>query len=314
MAMRSFLPYFVLFGLPTALLVTLALWLRDLWRRRRQQQQRWLAGDGEDGPDLSERILAARVPQDWRGRMDHGFARLVQRTGLPLSPALAVGVLALGGLALGGLLLWTGPRWAAFLGLALGPLLPLGLLALLQGRWRRRLQDQLPDAFFLLARSLRAGLSLEEALGTVGQYSLEPLAGEFRRTSGQLQLGLTVTAALELTAARLRLADFSGLVALVALHRATGGNLPLLLDRWAGSTRDRNQFRGYFRAATALARITAGALMLAAPLMLLGYWMLQPDYLIRFARSTSGMVCLGVVLALEVLGAVWVFFLTRIDY
>jgi tight adherence protein B len=311
--MRSYLPYFVVFGVPTALLVALVLWLRQRWRSERQQQ-RLQGPDGEDEGDLSQRILAARVPQDWRGRMDHGFAQLLQRTDLPLSPGLAVGLMLLVGLAAGGVLLWTGPKWAAVLGVALGPLLPLGLLALLQGRWRRRIQDQLPDAFFLLARSLRAGLSLEEALGTVGQYSLEPLAGEFRRTAGQLQLGLTVTAALEMTAARLRLLDFSGLVTLVALHRATGGNLPLLLDRWAGSTRDRNQFRGYFRAATALARITAGALMLAAPLMLVGYWMLQPDYLIRFAQSTSGMIALGVVAGLEVLGAVWVFFLTRIDY
>ena len=40
---------------------------------------------------------------------------------------------------------------------------------LTQARWRRRIQSLLPDTFFLVARSLRAGLSLEQALETVAE-------------------------------------------------------------------------------------------------------------------------------------------------
>jgi tight adherence protein B len=314
--MRTFLPELLLVGLPTFVVAALVLLIRD-WRARRRllREQRWRDGDEEDSTTLIEKIAAARPPTDWRGRMDYDFARMAERTGFTISPGQLLGVIVMAGLlpALG-LYLWRGQGWLPLVGFFVGVLLALLVLGLLQGRWRRVVQNQLPDAFFLLARSLRAGLSLEEALGTVAQHGLKPLAGEFQRCVGHIQLGMTVTGALQMMAARLRLADFNGLVSIVALHRMTGGNLPFLLDRWAASTRDRNQFRGYFRAATALGRITALALAAAIPFLLIGYWILQPDYLIRFAQSSTGLTALSVVAVLEVVGALWVFSLTRVDY
>src|SRR5262249_8872282 len=155
------------------------------------------------------------------------------------------------------LFLWRQDLALVAAGLVAGHVMPFIAYLVLRARQRQKLQQQLPDALFLLARSLRAGLSLEQAMTTVGQHGTKPLGGEFRRSPDQVRLGLPVTTALQSMADRLRLLDFNVFVTAVTLHRTMGGNLTVLLDRVATAIRDRNLFRGYFRAATALGRVTA---------------------------------------------------------
>src|SRR5262249_41891809 len=149
--------------------------------------------------------------------------------------------------------------------------IPMAVLAIRRIQYRWRVQDQLPDAFFLMARSLRSGLNLEQSMRTVAQYGTQPLAGEFKRVSDQIDLGLAVPAAVQGMARRLNQEDFNVFVTAVTLHRNVGGNIAQLLERVATAARDRSQFRGYFRAATALARITGFAIALVPIALLIGY-------------------------------------------
>lgn len=282
---------------------------RALWQRRLN-----LPGEGEANT-LAQMATASQPPSTWAGRMDQAFAGMIQRTGLGMTAEQALGIIALAGVGLAGLLvLWKGQLWLMGLGVSVGMLVPLVIFLFLQARWRRSLQDQVPDGFFLLSRSMRAGLSLEQSLGLVGEEGHQPLAGEFRRCSEQVKLGLPIPTALQLMADRVRLPDLNVFVSLASLHRSTGGNLALLLDRAAAGARDRNQFRGYFRAATALGRITAIFIGAAAPVLLLIYLIWQPDYLAKFTQNSGGLSALGLALVLEVVGCTWLYLLLRNDY
>lgn len=275
--------------------------------RRRVRARR----GGEEAVD----ITLAPMPQGWRGRMDHAFGDMVRRTMLGIDGLQALGIVCLGGVLLGGgLYLWREEYWMAGVGLALGMLFPLGVFLFLQGRWRARLQEQLPDALFLMARSTRAGLSLEQSLDTVGHHGDQPLRDEFRQAAEQTKLGLSAPAALRRMADRVRVVDLNALVSVATLHRSMGGNLPALLDRLAASTRDRNQFRGYFKAATALGRVTGVALACIAPVIFIGYLIWQPDYITRFASSPGGLNALGAALMLELIGITWLWLLLQIEY
>jgi tight adherence protein B len=314
--MINFDQMLLLVGEVAAVVLVLFLVARNMLDRRRAFWERRLRGEGGDeATPMAGDVTVPAPPADWAGKMDVAFDSMVQRTGLPLNTGQALGVIFLSGVLLAGVvLLWRTDWLAAGAGLVLGMALPLVVLLFLQARWRRRMQDQLPDALFLLARFLRAGMSLDQALAMVGRHGTRPLAEVFRRCSEQIELGLTVPAALQLTAQRVRLADFNVFVSVVTMYRSTGGNLAQLLDRVAASTRDRNQFRGYFRAATALGRIT-GLFMSAAPLLLfLGYWVWQPDYLARFFESPSGLTALGVAAILELIGVAWLWWLLRVTY
>ncbi len=306
---------YLLSGAAIALVLAFILIVRDVVDRRRAYwKQRWQQpADDEAGTTLA--TLAARRPPGWAGRMDRAFNVMVTRTGLQISAAQATGIMLLTGAVLAtGVVLWREDYYLATAGLLLGFLVPLIYFLIMQSRWRQRLQDQLPDAFFLLARSMRAGLSLEQALALVGEQGVQPLAGEFRRCSEQTRLGLNVTAALRRMADHIRLTDLNVFVSVVQLHRQVGGNLSLLLDRVATATRDRNQFRGQFQASTALGRVTGFFISLAAPALLVIYLVLQPDYLIKFAQSPVGLAALAVAGVLQIVGAVWIFYLLRVDY
>jgi tight adherence protein B len=308
------LPLLVIVGVIIVLIQVAFLVVRGLIERRRLYWRKRLNAPAEEadvgliGPD-------SKPAADWQGRVDQAFEQVVRQTGLGWTPGQALGVMTLAGVVLAGfLLLWRGEVWLMTLGLVVGLVAPLPVLLALRARRRRALQEQLPDVLLLLARSLRAGLSLEQALTTVAELGTRPLADEFRRGVEQIKLGLTVPAALQGMARRLRLADFNVFVTAVTLSRSLGGNLALLLDRVASSTRDRNLFRGYFRTATALGRITGIFLSAAAPVLFLGYALWQPDFVERFVRSTAGLQALGVAIGLEILGIVWMTLLLRVDY
>jgi tight adherence protein B len=259
--------------------------------------------------------LVPAAPPDWSSRMDRSFDWLVHRTGLGLSTRQTLGLFALSAIALAlALFFWREQEWAAALGLALGLILPFFFLLVLQGRRRRLIQSQLPDAFYFMARSLRAGLSLEQTLTRAGEQLEDPLAAEFRRCASQIHLGFHPHQALLITANRLALNDFDIFVSTVGLYYHSGGNLALLLDRLAASTRDRIQFQGYFRAATALARTAGFFLACAVPALVIAYAVWQPEHVGVLFRTVAGWQLLAIAAILELIGILWFLYLLRVDY
>ncbi len=300
-------------GAIAAVIMMTFVMIRDARDRRRRFWRERVIVPSEEGIRLTG--LRPTPRRGISGWIDCWFEELVRGTGLGWSVSQALGWVALAGVTLAGaFLLWRGDAWLIGFGMLAGMAVPLAIFLILRARRRALLQSQLPDLLFLLARSLRAGLSLEQALENVAAHGTRPLAEEFRRGVEQVKLGLTVPAALEGIGRRLRLPDFDVFVAVVALHRNMGGNLTLLLDRVASTTRDRNLFRGHFRATTALSRITGYTLAAGAPVIFLGYALWQPDFVSRFFDSMIGVRMLIVALVLEVIGVCWVSWLLRARY
>jgi tight adherence protein B len=305
----------LLAGVMTVVVFGVLLLIRGLVDWRKAHWQRRLGGPAGGDAEPLVRQVSVESPHGWRDRMDNSFALMVQRTGLQMSTEQALGITGLLGVVLAtALQVWRGELWLTTLGLVVGMGAPLALFAFLQARYRRLLQNQVPDAFYLLARSLRAGLSLEQGLALLGTQGARPLADEFKKCSAQIQLGLAIPIALQLMANRLQLVDINAFASTVAVYQATGGNLALLLDRLAAGARDRNQFRGHFLAATALGRASAMFLAAAFPVLLLGYILFEPEHIQPFFHSQNGWIILIVAVVLQVIGVVWLYNLLYIEY
>jgi tight adherence protein B len=243
------------------------------------------------------------------------LTEFVAHTGLGISPEQAIGWTTLVCTLITCALFLIRPEWwVVLIGIVVGCVIVFSVLAFNRFRYRLKLQDQLPDTIFLIARSLRAGLSLEQGLDLVGNQGIEPLASEFRRANSQVRLGLTVPAALGLMANRLKLPDFNNLVSTISLYSVTGGNLPLMLDRLAASTRDQNQFRAYFRSATALGRLSSLFIAAAGPLFFIVYALTEPEYAAFFFTSQVGVITLILVVCIEAAGLFWLWNIIRLDY
>lgn len=254
-------------------------------------------------------------PTGTRSRFDNWFENAVRRSGLDASPAGVVAVMILAATILSAsLYFWKGQWGLVALGIVVGVGIPLAVVAIAHRQYRWRLQEQIPDCYRMLAGSIRAGLTLEQAIEFYSERGVKPLTEEFAHSSALIRLGMSPYAALQSTANRIRLLDFDLLVSTIGLYTQTGGNLVLLLERLADSVRDRNHFLGQFFAATAQSRIVALAIGSAAPLILLAYVLYEPEHIATFFASKSGWAILAGCAILEIIGVLWLWRLLKIDY
>ncbi|HEV8421161.1 MAG TPA: VWA domain-containing protein, partial [Actinomycetota bacterium] len=116
--------------------------------------------------------------------------RKLERAGLPVTPGEVVGasiVTAFVGLAAGGLL-FRSVVFALIIGVV-GALLPLVFVQVKLGRRLDQLQAQLPDVLMILASSMRAGHSFQQALDAVAKEVGDPGGAEFGRVVTEIRLG-----------------------------------------------------------------------------------------------------------------------------
>ena len=246
---------------------------------------------------------------------DHWFSRLVQETGLGWDPGAAALLMVLCGLVIGAsLFLWNGELLPAAIGILLGVPLPACYLAV--RRWRRvkLLQDQLAPALDILARSVRAGQALDQAIGHLGRNSPEPLATEFRFCSRQLEMGLSMPAVMRGLVGRLQMYDVRIFATTLIVHRQAGGNIAAVLDRLARVIRDRLSYRRQLRAVTAGGRISALLVSLITPALFLFFILVRPAYIASLFHSPLGQSLLVLTAFLEIVGLIWTARLLRPAY
>jgi Flp pilus assembly protein TadB len=274
-----------------------------------------------DGPSLAERAEPLLRARRGVGRFDAQFDRFVRGTQLGIDGETAIAWILLVGAVLASIAYVLTIDVLPFLdGIILA--LSVGILGgfivyvcfyALRNRRRREIQEQLPDGCFQLARSLRSGLVLAAALRETSHYLPQPLSGLFAKLSNALSMGESTSAALRRAAADAELTEFDVFAEVLILNAESGGNLPAMLDRLASSIRDRNQYRGYFRSVTAMARMAALFLVLVAPVAFLLY-LIFPELrllLFNFLAAYEGQVILTAAIVLELIGIIWIAFLLR---
>ena len=225
-------------------------------------------------------------------------------------------LLAVAGACAGWLLAWDVPGLAWLSALALGG---LGYYVVpLRERWRRRrrqltLRRQLPDALELIANSMRAGLSLVQALETAARELTPPLADEIEETLRDIRLGLSAEDALEKWLLRWRDPDLELFVIAATVSRRTGGNLPEVAARLVDTIRERQRLQGRIDALTAQGRLSGWVIGALPVVLLIGMSFLDPDMMGDFYRHPVGWALLAAAAVMEAVGAFVITRLVAID-
>jgi tight adherence protein B len=219
------------------------------------------------------------------------------------------------GLALGGgLLLWLDDWLAAAAGAAVGVLAVAALLFFLRFRRYRAIRDQLPDAMEMMARAVRAGESLDQAIALVGDAAFQPVSAEFRQCARQMQMGLSLETVVRRLVRRVPLAETRMLAMTLIVQRRRGGSLPATLERMARVFRDHANFYRQFWTSTAIGRGSATLIVLIAlaldAVLIFGH----PDYARKLWETDPGRIMLAAALALQAIGISWAVWLFRSDY
>lgn len=249
------------------------------------------------------------------GRFDQWFDRMIAESGFGISPITALLLVVLSGLLGAGIIFLITNNPLPTMAAATF-VMCLTLVSFQIGRTRRmnEIQQQLPDVIDLLARAVHAGESLEQAIALIGDEFSEPLGPEFRWCSQQLNLGRTMSATMHSLVGRAQSIDMRLLATVLAVHRKTGGNLAMTLERLSVVSRDRLSYNGQMRATTGSGRISARLIAAAGPLLFLFMYFTQREHMRHFFDDPLGQTLFATGVVLEIVGLIWIARLTKVNY
>ncbi|MEW4456216.1 type II secretion system F family protein [Bremerella sp. JC817] len=301
------LPIFVFGGIAAALGAML-MGFRDLFSSR---DSRLMAS-----PILKK--LPARIEaadETAVGRFDVWLERAVYMTGMNTSVTMASLLFLLIGSTLGmAVFVFTEEVSYSVIAAVIGIVLCFVILSITYQRVMKQFEDQFPGALDLLARAVRAGESLDQALVMIGGSVNDPVAGEFRRIAKHLEMGLSLSAAMKSFAYRVPTMDVRIFASALSVHREAGGNLPKTLERLAGVIRDRMSYQRQLKTVTGAGRITATIISALGPLLFVYLFVFQPEYSSKLWNDPTGRIVLIAAAISQVIGLVIVSRMLRSRY
>ena len=197
-----------------------------------------------------------------------------------------------------------------------GALIPARLPVL--GRWlafrrEREIRRQLPSALVSIASSVRAGLSLPQALQAAGKSMAWPLGGEFQILTAEVEHGGNFDRALAGLENRSRVAEVRFMVAGLRMARAAGGGLAPLLERLAESMREREMVKRQVKSLTAQGRLSGWVVGMIPAVLLVGIGMIDPEFIKPLFFTRIGWLILTMAGLLELAGILVIRAVVRID-
>jgi len=209
------------------------------------------------------------------------------------------------------LLVWLATGVVVFAALAalIGGIFPRTAWVVMRNRRQRKLVLQLPDALTMMAGSLRAGASLQQALDMVVKETPAPVSQEFSLLLREQRLGLALEDSLRGMAQRLKVEDIDLFVSAMSIAKEVGGNLSEILDRLATTLRAKAVMEGKIRALTSQGKLQ-GLIVGALPIFLAGIlYVMEPAAMMPLFTTLYGW---GVMAAVFVLLAMGGFFIKKI--
>jgi len=201
----------------------------------------------------------------------------------------------------------------AGIALLLGLFLPYFYASYRRGRRFQKFEEIFPEAIDTLARAVRAGHAFTTALELIAGEMAEPVSGEFRKLFEEQKFGLPLREALLNLADRVPIVDVKFFVTAVMLQRETGGNLAEILDGLSYVIRERFKILRQVRVYTAQGRLTMLVLMLLPPIIVVVFYLLNPDFIRPLFYDPIGHALIVIGLSLQFIGHLLIRKIIRIQ-
>jgi len=189
---------------------------------------------------------------------------------------------------------------------------PLLVLRARRGAADAKAESALPGALEAVARGLRSGGSLRQAIAEAAATTPGALGSDLRLVAEAAERGTPLVDSLEAWAERCPQPGVCLAVAALCLGAETGGAQARAIDGVAATLRERLAVAGEVRALTSQTR--ASMLVIAAAPVLFCAFASSTDHRTSafLFRSPVGLACLAAGVALDVVGAFWMRRLCRV--
>ena len=266
----------------------------------------------EEGPEeVADRSRRGSAATDWLNRrvakssMGDRVSRELARADLKFKVAEYFALVFISTLVVAFLAYLIQPHPASVaIGAVIGFFIPRFYVKRQQSIRLIKFNDQLSDMLNLMVNGLRAGYSTMQALEAVSRELPAPICDEFRRVVQEMQIGITMEAALENLLRRIPSDDLDFVVTAINVQREVGGNLSEILDTISFTIRERVRIKGEIRVMTANVRTSGAVLSLIPVFLTLALWFVSPEYISSFfdRGPVCGWTAVGVIVGMIATG------------
>jgi tight adherence protein B len=150
------------------------------------------------------------------------------------------------------------------IGVALGFIFPPIIIKNMSGQRKNKFQAQLVDGLVVLSSSLKAGLSLNQAMEVLVEEMLPPISDEFSLVIKENKMGIALEDCLEHLKQRIPVDDLDLIITAINISRETGGNLTDIFSQLVFVMREKRKLEDRVRALTVQGRLQ-GYIMMVLP-------------------------------------------------
>ena len=182
---------------------------------------------------------------------------------------------------------------------------PWYLLRRMAERHRQKIEDQLADAMVTLANSVRAGLSLAQALEILASQCPKPINAEFHQIVAEYEMGKPLEQTLIEAKGRLRSENFALFAAALLASHQSGGRLNETVERIAQSIVEMQRLERKIVSETAQARKSAVYMALAPAFFLTAWYFVDPLNTTLLFTDPVGQLLLAISVMFNVVAYLW---------
>jgi tight adherence protein B len=182
---------------------------------------------------------------------------------------------------------------------------PWYLIRRMATRRREKIEDQLADAMVMFSASIRAGLSLAQALDLLAVECPKPIRQEFSQIVGEYKMGKPMERTLREASDRLRSDNFAIFAAALLASRESGGRLNDTVERISRSVLEMQRLERKLQTETAQARKSAVYMAIVPLLILVVYFFVDPVNSRLLFVTTLGQVVLSIAAIFNLVAYFW---------
>lgn len=202
---------------------------------------------------------------------------------------------------------------AAIAAAVFGFVAPSAVIKILEKKRREKFKTQLPDVLGILSSSLKAGLSLSQAIEVVVEEMPAPASQEFAMVMKETKMGLSLEQSFEKLYRRIQMEELNMLAIATLIAKETGGNLAIIFDTLVNTLREKRRVMEQIKTLTLQGR-WQGIIMSALPVIFAVFvFKTNPTYLEFMLNSELGRGLLIYAVISEVIGVVMIQRISKME-
>lgn len=178
-------------------------------------------------------------------------------------------------------------------------------------KYKKNLIEQLPDAVFMMARSLKIGVSLSRTLELISRQSPEPTKSLFEDVVKKISVGKEFSEVLDELSIKAGVNEYKFFSIITKLQNRTGGGLADILDGFGQNIRKRISTRKKAIALASEARMSCYILSALPLFMAAVLSIMNPQYISVLYKTDAGLKLLYIAIFLFLFGISSMFLVTK---